>query len=197
MLTALMLTCIGCSNRPNCKSEKSIIKDFIDYRISNAKSDTTNKNILTLNEELIPFKCVVDTLNSKNDKNIYSEYFMFDITGDSVPELWVVSGSCDADKELWVYRSCGDRVEKIFSGNGGHTEFFVKGSNIGSLTCNTGTGYVSAYTFDGSKILMESIEYDGNVSEDEDLVEVKSKRDREIADIWEHSDSIIYLKEIL
>lgn len=141
---------------------------------------------------LLPFNAVVDTLNSAGVNLVHSEYFLHDITGDGQPELWIISGTCEADKKLWVYQSTSDSVKKILSDNGGHTEFFLKGQYIGSLTCNTGEGYVNAYTYTNGKILVESIDYDG--WNEKELVKVKTARDKFIADIWEKSDSTIHLK---
>ena len=143
---------------------------------------------------LLPFKAVIDTINSTGDNLVHSKYFLHDITGDGQPELWIVSGTCDADKDLWVYTATDGSVRKIISDNGGHTEFFLKGNTIGSLTCNTGSGYVSGYSYRNGKILVESIEYNG--WHEKDLVKVKTARDREIADVWENSDSTINLKPL-
>ena len=62
------------------------------------------EDIFVADSLLLPFKTVVDTLNSAGDKLVHSEYFLHDISGDNQPELWIISGTCEADKELWVYQ---------------------------------------------------------------------------------------------
>lgn len=184
----------GCSNSSNKHFDKSDSIDTVSPLETNV-DDGFKGDIESMKDEgLSPFKAVIDTLNSAGDNLVHSEYFLHDITGDGHPELWIVSGTCEADKDLWVYTVTDSSVKKILSDYGGHTEFFLKGNTMGSLTCNTGSGYVSGYTYTNGKILVESIEYDG--WHEKDMVKVKSKRDRAIADVWENSDSTINLKPL-
>lgn len=193
--SVLTVSCfIGCSNssKSHCVNHESIAA--VAEKEATSSDETMSDMSIMTDETLMPFKTVIDTLNSAGDYLVHSEYFLYDITGDTQPELWVISGSCEADKDLWVYTAMDGTVRKILSNYGGHTEFFLKGNIIGSLTCNTGSGYVSGYTYRNGKILVESIEYDG--WHEKDIVKVKSKRDREIADVWENSDSTINLKSL-
>lgn len=130
-----------------------------------------------------------------NIRHISILILIFSVCSASADKIWVMSGTCEADKDLWVYTATQDgSIKKILSDYGGHTEFFLKGNTIGSLTCNTGAGYVSGYVYKKGKIIVESIEYDG--WHERDMVKVKSKRDHEIANIWENSDSTINLKPL-
>lgn len=184
----------GCSNSSNKHFDKTDSIDTVSPLETNV-DDGFKGDIESMKDEgLSPFNAVIDTLNSAGDNLVHSEYFLHDITGDNQPELWIISGTCEADKDLWVYTVTDGSVKKILSDYGGHTEFFLKGNTIGSLTCNTGSGYVSGYTYKNGKIHVESIEYDG--WHEKDMVKVKSKRDRAIADVWENSDSTINLKPL-
>lgn len=147
-----------------------------------------------IDKHLSPFKSVIDTLNFAGDNLVHSEYFLYDITCDGQPDLWVISGTCEADKNLWVFSVSNDTIRKILSYYGGHTEFFIKDKTIGSLTCNTGSGYVSIYSYKGGEMLVESIEYDG--WNDKEPVKIKTTKDSGIADAWESSDSTISLKPL-
>lgn len=192
ILFGLVLSFVGCTN-PSHK----IHVDSSDASLDPASNiDNNNKSVnpQSTDPPLLPFKTVIDTLNSAGDNLVHSEYFLHDITGDGHPELWIISGTCEADKDLWVYTVTDGSVKKILSDYGGHTDFFLKGDTIGSLTCNTGSGYVSGYIYKNGKISVESIEYDG--WHEKDMVKVKSKRDRAIADVWENSDSTINLKPL-
>lgn len=48
-------------------------------------------------------------------------YFLYDITGDSVPELWVNYGTCEADFQLSVYTYTGNKASLIFNTGYGHS----------------------------------------------------------------------------
>lgn len=193
-LLGMVLPIMGCTNSShnNDSVGSPDMKPFTTPLVGN---DKASSNPILTASLLLPYKAVIDTLNSVRDCHVYSCYFLHDITGDGHPELWVISGTCEADKELWVYTSVADGpVKKILSDNGGHTEFFLKGNTIGSLTCNTGSGYVSGYSYKNGKILVESVEYDG--WHEKDMVKVKNKRERTIADVWENNDSTINLKPL-
>lgn len=191
ILSGLVLSCMGCTNPSYNRS-----LDTVCSTDSLSNSITPADTIIPFETDtlLLQFKDVIDTLNSIGNHHVHSDYFLHDIAGNGHPELWIISGSCEADKELWVYHISDGTVTKILSDNGGHTDFFLKGNSIGSLTCNTGSGYVSAYTYKNGEIQVESIEYDG-WSENEQ-VKIKNARDRQIADIWENSDSTISLKPL-
>jgi len=191
-LLVLEFSITGCTNSRH--NNNTALSDTLPNLESSSNIADVAENASIYDSLLLPYKTVVDTLNSAGDNLVYSEYFLHDITGDGQPELWVVSGTCEADKELWVYQSSKDSVKKFHAGYGGHTEFFLKGNHLGSLTCNTGDGYVSAYTYKDGKILVESIEYNG--WDEDELVKVKTARDRFIADIWETSDTTINLQPL-
>jgi hypothetical protein len=55
-----------------------------------------------------------------------SYYFLFDITGDGIPELWITSGTCEADNTLSVYTYNDGLVaiDKGESGNASHSNFY-------------------------------------------------------------------------
>lgn len=196
-LACSVLTFICFTECSNSSKSHSVNPDSIAAvtdKKANFNDETKSDATIMIDKILLPFKAVIDTINSTGDNLVHSKYFLHDITGDGQPELWIVSGTCDADKDLWVYTATDGSVRKIISDNGGHTEFFLKGNTIGSLTCNTGSGYVSGYSYRNGKILVESIEYNG--WHEKDLVKVKTARDREIADVWENSDSTINLKPL-
>lgn len=191
-LFVLVLSIMGCTKTQHNDNPNS--SDSVSNQGTSNNTDLFAEGVFASDSLLLPFKAVIDTLNSARDNLVHSEYFLHDITGDNQPELWIISGTCEADKELWVYQSTSDSVKKILSDNGGHTDFFLKGQHIGSLTCNTGSGYVSAYSYKDDKILVESIEFDS--WNEKELVRVKTTRDKFIADIWENSDSTINLKPL-
>ncbi len=151
----LVLICFGCSES---SGKKQVNSDSVDTLIPREEVDSTEETIAWPNS-LEPFRCVVDTLNASCDPLIHSEYFLYDITGDGEPEFWVKCGTCEADIDLWVYASENGKVRKILSDYGGHTDFFINEGLVGSITCNTGSGYVSSYEYKNGKIKVKSAEF--------------------------------------
>lgn len=151
----LVLSCIGCSK---ISGEKQVIADSVDTLITQEEADSTEETI-AMPDSLAPFLCVVDTLNASGDSLVHAEYFLYDITGDGEPELWVKCGICEADIDLWVYASENGKVRKILSDYGGHTDFFINEGSVGSITCNTGSGYVSSYEYKNGKIKVKTAEF--------------------------------------
>lgn len=141
-------------------------------------------------ECLSSFKNVIDTLNIAGREHVHSEYFLYDITKDGTPELCVISGSCEADKKLWIYTLEKGKVRKIYSDYGGHTDFFLNGNSLGSVTCNTGEGYVCIYSYEKGKIKIQiagfsAWNYEGAIA--------FKKNEQWIIDLWVNSNCDIPL----
>ncbi len=151
----LVLSCIGCSES---SGKKQVNSDLVDTQIPREEVDSIEEAI-AWPDSLKPFRCVVDTLNTSGYPLVHAEYFLCDITGDGEPELWIKCGSCEADIDLWVYSSENGNVRKILSDYGGHTDFFINEGSVGSITCNTGSGYVSSYKYNNGKIKVKTAEF--------------------------------------
>ena len=184
----LAVACCSCSKSP---IENSVETDSIDTLSQTVQ--TVDSIIIEATgvsqENLLPFKSVIDTLNSTGDVLVHSEYFLYDITGDGSPELWVRSGRCEADMDLWVYSADNGNVRKIFSDYGGHTDFFLNGNTIGSVTCNTGSGYVSIYSYNGRKIQAKTAEF--SMWNEEGEAKAIKKKEQAIIEIWNNSETDI------
>jgi len=59
-------------------------------------------------------------------------YFLYDVTNDGIPELWVHSGSCEADYRMDAYTCNGETsyASHIYSGDAGHTGFHLGSSYV-------------------------------------------------------------------
>ncbi len=172
----LVLCCIGCSRVGN---EKQVNSDSDTTLIPREEVDSTEKTI-ELPDSLKAFRCVVDTLNASANPLVHANYFLYDITGDGEPELWVRCGSCEADIALWVYTSENGNVRQILSDYGGHTDFFVFEGGVGSITCSSGCGYVSAYTYKNGKIKVKTAEF-STLNEEGEIRAIK-KREQSFID---------------
>lgn len=151
----LVLSCIGCSK---ICGEKQDNADSVDTLMLREEMEPTEETI-ALSDSLAPFRCVLDTLNASGDPLVHAEYFLYDITGDGEPELWIKCGTCEVDIDLWGYTSENGKVRKILSDYGGHTDFFINENTVGSITCNTGSGYVSSYEYKNGEIKVKSAEF--------------------------------------
>ncbi len=152
----LVLSCIGCSE---IDSKKQVNSDSVDALIQPVEEMDSTEMTVALPDSLIQLRCVLDTLNAAGDPLVHVEYFLYDITGDGEPELWVKCGSCEADIDLWVYTSENGNVRKILSTYGGHTDFFINEDGVSSITCNTGSGCVSLYVYKKGKIRVRNASF--------------------------------------
>lgn len=83
-------------------------------------------------------------------------YFIHDISGDRLPELFIKTGSCELDYELHVFTYSNGRVKNVGSVGAGHTGF-SKGD--GCLLCGWGHMGSSSYskmTLRGGKLKITS-----------------------------------------
>lgn len=189
---ALGLGFCSCNNDPALKRGETDSIVLQTHHISEVDSIIRYSEACT--DDLSKFKCVLDTLNSDGDLLEHSEYFLYDISGDSDPELWIKTGSCEADKKLWVYTAENSKVRKILSDYGGHTDFFINGNTIGSVTCNTGSGYVSIYRYDGNMINVKTAEF--SMWNDEGEARAVKKKEQSVIEIWGNSDYDIYFNPL-
>lgn len=98
------------------------------------------------------------------------EYFLFDITKDGIPELWIVSGTCEADYKLTTYTH---DLKKICQTSAMHSSF-CKGSDY-ILKVSGQMGYstwIKLY-YDGNKIQEKTVFEEGPV---EEYTEPKEKK---------------------
>lgn len=104
---------------------------------------------------------MIDSINEQRTKypHLNSEYFLYDITSDSIPELWIKSGTCEAATKLLAFTSDNRNISKIYDGDGGHSDFFIFDNHLVSEMCNTGTGIVITYGFDGKQVIDSRVEF--------------------------------------
>lgn len=115
----------------------------------NADFDTVvSDDVAYPDSNLAQFKSVLDTLSS-TDKDGYPKenyYFLYDITKDGYTELWISSGTCEANTELWCYTIENGQVRKILNSWGGHSSYY---EFEGKLRCEVGNGpYSCIYTYE-------------------------------------------------
>lgn len=136
---------------------------------------------------LSSFKNVVDTLILSRLKHVHSEYFLYDITGDGTPDLWIKSGSCEADCRLMAYTLESGNPRKIYEGDGGHSDYFIYNGQLVSVMCNTGAGVVITYGYDGKQVTDSMVEFSTWNENGETLSEPHDSIADEKLKLWEDS----------
>ena len=76
------------------------------------------------------------------------EYFYYDITGDGLPELWLKTGTCEADFTLYVY-TYDNGVKKILEQSAEHSLFFSGNNYIIQMSAHMGYSIWTKITYNG------------------------------------------------
>ena len=101
-------------------------------------------------------------------------YFLTDITGDGIPELWVKYGTCEADYMLDVYTYTKSGLRRILRTGASHTGYYGNPNGNYVIAQNAHMGYEvdTRITYTGEK-LREKIIYEspGEVENYRDLSE--------------------------
>lgn len=122
----------------------------------NANADTVSNTDKAATADAIPieYQSVIDSILNSQDKvsSLDSEYFLYDITGDEVPELWVSIGTCEADTKLLAFTITDGKSRKIYDGEGGHSDYFIYHGELVCVMCNTGSGAVITFEYDGNHV---------------------------------------------
>lgn len=100
------------------------------------------------------------------------EYFLFDITQDGVPELWVKYGSCEADYELHVFTYADGKTRELYSDAAGHTGYAQGTDYILAVLGHMGYFQLKKISYDGKNVRAKVI-LDKTFGPDEDYPDVK------------------------
>lgn len=152
-LLSLGLVCLSKSKPNYCVADAMSHVEPSTDSLTTAAVGGYDENVLK------EFTSVIDTLNSAGDPLIHSSYFLYDITGDGEVELWINSGSCEADKMLKVFTIDNGKARKIYEGDGGHSDYFIYKGDLVCVMCNTGAGVVITYKFDGKRVTDPMVEF--------------------------------------
>ena len=95
----------------------------------------------------------------------YMEYFLYDITGDGIPELWIKYGTCEAN---YIVKVCEYDKEynykTIWKSNAGHCGFYEGKGYILKVYAHMGEAYWTKLTYYGNNIVETTI-FEEDVSE--------------------------------
>ncbi len=65
-------------------------------------------------------------------------YMLYDVNGDSIPELWIMGGSCEADKKLAVYAFELEGIKEIYAIDAPHVNLYLGDDYVLCLGANNG-----------------------------------------------------------
>jgi len=63
--------------------------------------------------------------NFDNEEETGTDYFLFDISGNGIPELWIITGTAEYCRTLKVYTYIDGTDRMIYETGAGHTEFYA------------------------------------------------------------------------
>lgn len=134
------------------------VENFIDE--SNTVDENMQENV---KKAYLDF---LSKLDAMGEEQVLGSYFLFDITGDGIPEIWIESGTCEADHAISVY-TYNNKLAILDTGeegNASHSSFFKGEGYI--LQCCAHMGYQT-----WSKITYNNGKLKGEVIFEEDLNE--------------------------
>lgn len=83
-------------------------------------------------------------------------FFLYDLTGDDIPELIVHTGDCEANFLIHVF-TYDNRIKKIGEFGADHSRFYKGDGYILLCMAHMGCGIWWKYTFDGKKLKEEKV----------------------------------------
>lgn len=99
------------------------------------------------------------------------EYFLFDITGDGIPELWVRSGTCEADYMLYVYRYGIGQLELMHSTGAGHSSFYCGDNYVLQVMAHMGEAGWYKIELSGSGLSEELVYEESDVESSDEYAQ--------------------------
>lgn len=103
----------------------------------------------------------VQVLNNISNEVDDCSYFLYDITGDGTPELWIKAGSCEADYMLYVC-TYDNGVQKIFETGAGHSGFYSTSNGIIQMCAHMGYSTWYRISYNGKINITEIFNEDIN-----------------------------------
>jgi len=138
----------------NIRNEASVpdeVENISDE--GNAVDENTQKKV---KEAYLDF---LSKLDAMDEDQVFGRYFLFDITGDGIPELWIESGTCEADHALSVY-TYDEKLSILDAGEEGNASHsgFCRGDDYILQVCgHMGYQAWSKITYSNRKLKCEVV----------------------------------------
>lgn len=163
----------GTFGRVGGKKMKLHLKTFLSNTTQKESDLLTNNNIDIYNA----YKKAIDDIyycqdfeKDEDGELIYGwiDYFLYDITGDGIPELWIKYGTCEADYTIRVCTYDKDcNYKTIWESNAGHCCYYEGNGYILQIYAHMGEAFWTKLTYNGRKIVETTI-YEEDVNEVDD-----------------------------
>ncbi len=96
--------------------------------------------------------------------NDFCGYFIYDNGVDSIPQLWVLGGTCEADRKLAAYTYDLEGALEIYSASANHATLYEGEGCILSLGMNNGEALLTQLTSKLDTVLVDTL-FMGKVDE--------------------------------
>lgn len=163
----------GTFGRVGGKKMKLHLKTFLSNTTQKESDLLTNNNIDIYNA----YKKAIDDIyycqdfeKDEDGELIYGwiDYFLYDITGDGIPELWIKYGTCEADYTIRVCTYDKDcNYKTIWESLAGHCCYYEGNGYILQIYAHMGEAFWTKLTYNGKKIFETTI-YEEDVNEVDD-----------------------------
>jgi hypothetical protein len=83
-------------------------------------------------------------------------FFLFDITGDNVPEIWLLTDDCEADRLLLVY-SISDGNKELYRSGATHSDYYLGDGYVLQVSAHMGKAEWLRLRWDGKRIVSRRV----------------------------------------
>lgn len=101
-------------------------------------------------------------------------YFLYDIDCDGIPELWIKTGTCEANYRMLVYTYVNGS-KMIYDASAGHSSFYIGDGYVLRVYGHMGYGEWEKLTYNGTSITANTIYEEELTYEDSDYREPEEK----------------------
>ncbi len=89
--------------------------------------------------------------------NSFCGYFVYDVNKDDLPELWLMTGTCEADKQLVIYTCTLEGAEELYNEPAPHVNFYEGDGYVISLGANNGEALETKITLEDDAIKLDTL----------------------------------------
>ena len=83
-------------------------------------------------------------------------FFLFDVTGDRIPEIWLLTDDCEADRLLLVY-SLSDGNKELYRSGATHSGYYLGDGYVLQVSAHMGEAEWFRLRWDGKRIVSRRV----------------------------------------
>ena len=112
------------TSEANAPTQEDFVADSINEFKEEVSTFDPSGESFSINSNVDVAKACFNIINDFGRNNSYCEYFLFDITHDGIPELWIRYGADWIDTQLDVF-SFNNGIKLIYHEKAGHTSHYI------------------------------------------------------------------------